>query len=248
MTTSNTVVTILIIIWLLTLGRSIIIMMGGNKLFDKAQKGGNSAFIPVINLFVMLEIADVSTFLGILLFIPGINILILMLMSYKVGVVFEKSAGFILGLIFLPFIFYPLLFRSDLKYKFRDENYFLALDSARADSINLMTQDEIDELNKTPDPIEPLVDSIFKSEIQMMEPVETYKASKLDSAALTKMDSLPYDDYQFAPIERIENYEPREDDVTQSEFAKFTDPQAQKSGSMFTSELDKDDKLEIVDL
>ena len=49
-TTSNKVVIIIIIIWLLTLGRSLIIMCGGNKLFDKALKGEKTAFFPIINL------------------------------------------------------------------------------------------------------------------------------------------------------------------------------------------------------
>ena len=246
-TTSNTVVTVLIIIWLLTLGRSIIIMCGGNKLFDKALKGGKTAFFPIINLFVMLEIADVSTFLGILLFIPGINLIILLLMSYKIGRVFDKSAGFTMGLMFLPFIFYPLLFRSDLKYKYRDENYFLALDSARADSINLMTEDEIQQLNNIKEIEEPVVDSIFKSQIEMIEPVEAYRASRLDQESLNKMENLTYDDYHFAPIERVEQNSPvfqNTSTIPQESEQKSE----QKAGSMFISELEKEEELEIVDL
>lgn len=202
---SNNIVKLIVAIWMLTLGRSILIMCGGSKLFDKALKGAKNAYIPIINLFVMLEIGEISTFLGILLFIPGINLIILVLMSYKVGKVFEKSDGFILGMMFLPIIFYPLLFRSDLKYKYKDENYFLALDSARADNINLMTQDEIQEINNTKEEnTQQLVDSIFKSELEMIEPTETYKAVKIDNATLDKMDDLPFDDNTFAPIERVD--------------------------------------------
>lgn len=241
-TTSNKVVIIIIIIWLLTLGRSLIIMCGGNKLFDKALKGEKTAFFPIINLFVMLEIADISTFLGILLFIPIVNVIILLLMSYKIGKVFEKSSSFTLGLMFLPFVFYPMLFKSDLKYKYRDENYFLALDSARADSINLMTEDEVQELNAYEETSEPQVDSIFKSQIDMIDPVATYKATKIDNEILDKMDKLDFNDNTFAPIERVEQDNPiyQNTSTTQNEEVK--------SSNMFTSELEKEDEVEFIDL
>lgn len=234
-TTSNTVVTLIIIIWFFTLIRSLIIMLGGNKLFDKAMKGGSTAFIPVINLFVMLDIGNVSTFLGILLFIPFVNLIILALMSYKIGKAFEKSTGFTLGLIFLPVIFYPTLFRSNLVYKYRDENYFLALDSARADNINLMSEEEVKDLSQTTKFKDEQVDSIFKSQLEMTEAAPSYRASRIDAETLNKMDNLDYDDNLFTPIERIE---PTVNNMNNNP----------SSSPTFTSELNKEEKVEIVDL
>lgn len=246
-TTSNTVLIVIVAVWLLTLGRSLLIMCGGNKLFEKALKGGKSAYMPIINLFVMLEIVDLSSFLGILLFIPGINVIILMIMSYKLGKVFEKSTSFTLGLVFLPIVFYLLLFRSDLKYKYRDENYFLSLnESAKADSINLMTEDEINELNNTFEIQEPVVDSIFKSKFETMEPVESYKAAKIDREILNRMDKLEFNDNTFEPIKKVENTSNVYENTFEGE--NSTDNTKNSGSSKFISELDKKDEIEFIDL
>ena len=115
-TTSRTAVIIIIMVWVLTLGRSVIIMFGGNNIFKKAYKNESSAFIPVLNLFYMLEIGDVSTFFGILFFVPFLNLLPLMLMGAGVGKNFKCSGGFTMGLMFLPMFFYPMLAFSDKSY------------------------------------------------------------------------------------------------------------------------------------
>ena len=141
-TASRTAVIIIATVWILTLGRSVIIMFGGNKIFKKAYKNENSAFIPVLNLFYMLEIGDISTFFGILFFVPFLNLLPLMLMGAGVGKNFKCTSGFKLGLIFLPIFFYPMLAFSDKSYKVSDEKYFKALFSVRGESTNLMTPDD----------------------------------------------------------------------------------------------------------
>ena len=92
-TTSRTAVIIIATVWILSLGRSVIIMIGGNNIFKKAYKNESSAFIPVLNLFYMLEIGDVSTFFGILFFVPFLNLLPLMLMGVGVGKNFKCSGA-----------------------------------------------------------------------------------------------------------------------------------------------------------
>ena len=90
---------VLIVIWSLTIGRSLLIMLGGN-LFEKAAKGKKTALYPIINLFTMLEIVDISTFYGILFFIPVLNLIVLVMMSYKLGIVFNCSLPYKIGLIY----------------------------------------------------------------------------------------------------------------------------------------------------
>ena len=128
-TTSKLVVLIIELVWALPIGRSIITMIGGKNVFRKVYKNENSSFIPILNLFSMLEIGDVSTFWGILFFVPFLNLIPLMLMGVGVGKNFNCSMGFTIGLVLLPFIFYPLLAFSDKSYKVNDEQYFKALDS-----------------------------------------------------------------------------------------------------------------------
>ncbi len=183
--TSKLILRIVIMIWSLSLGRSILIMLGGNKLFKKASKGEKTAFYPILNLFTMLEIVEVSTFFGILFFIPVINLIALILMSYKLGVVFNCNTGYKIGLILLPIVFYPMLSFSNKQYKVSDEEYFKALDNARGEKISLMTDVNVEPQAALANEEEAIttIDSIFKSEFDMIEEPEKYKATKIDILA-----------------------------------------------------------------
>lgn len=186
--TSKLILDAILVIWFLTLGRSIVIMIGGSKIFKKAHKGEKGAYIPILNLFTMLEIAEISTFFGILLFIPVCNVFVLIMMSYKLGTAFKTSFGYKMGLVFFPLMFYPLLGMNNKPYKLSDEEYFKALDNARGDSINLMTEEDIRKANEEVDPEDNVqIDSIFKSDIQLMEKVAPYKAAKIDLLGMNKL-------------------------------------------------------------
>ena len=187
--------TIVAIIWAFTLFRSILVMLVGKNIFQKATKGEKTAFYPVINLFTLLEVAGMSTFWGILLFVPFLNLIVLSLMSYKLGTSFNTGMGYKLGLVLLPIVFYPLLAFSNKHYKVNDEAYFKSMESAKNDSINLMTDEEIRRAaEKLPHDEKEDVDSIFKSNIQMMEQVEPYKAAKIDVLGMERLKADPTED------------------------------------------------------
>ncbi len=224
--TTKLVLTIITIIWLYTLARSILIMLCGKNIFKKARKGEKTAFYPIINLFTMLEVADIDTYWGILMFVPGINIIILTIMSIKLGKVFNVSGIYKLGLVIFPLMFYPLLSNSKFQYKVTDEEYFREMDSARNESINLMTEDDIKKINETEvDESYKDVDSIFKSDVQMMEKVAPYKAAKIDLLGLEKIKNSPIDDDVFKPIPRQESIESKEEIKNEN--------QTQNNNSMF---------------
>ncbi len=186
LTTTSKVLTIILIIWLLTLGWSLLIMIGGSRIFKKASKSEKTALYPVINLFTMLEVADISTFFGILLFVPGINILILLWMSYKLGYVFNTGIGFRIGLMILPIIFYPVLAFSDRSYKLTDEEYFKALDSSKANIKSLETDFDIPTPTDVTEETEE-VDSVFKSDFEVSEKAAPYKAVKIDLLGMERL-------------------------------------------------------------
>lgn len=236
--TINTLVTVVFIVLGITFTRSILIMLGGKNIFKKAHKGEKTAYYPIINLFTMLEIVDMSIFWGILFFVPGVNLIVLMIMSYKLGTVFNTSFGFKMGLVFLPICFYPLLFISDKQYKISDEEYFKALDNAKDESINLMTQDEINAENNEIVDAGPIVDSVFKSDLQLMEKPAPYKAAKIDLLDMEKEKAMSKEENIFEPIEVKEPPKPIKED---SEVPV-------ESTSKFTTELDKKKDMEYVDL
>ena len=179
--TINIIVIISLILLSMTFIDSIVIIFGGKKLFKKAQKNEKSAMYPVANLFTVLEITEMSTFYGILFFVPVVNGVVLSIMFYKLGNVFSTSGLFKVGLMFLPVIFFPILASSDKQYKLSDEEYLLKLDSAKDYSVNLLSDEELKEkFKETEETKENEVDSIFKSEVQMMDEVAPYKAKRND--------------------------------------------------------------------
>lgn len=86
------------------------------RIFQKANRSGINAIIPIYNMIVLLEIVNMSTWQVIFLLIPGVNLIVYAIMMYKVCKSFRKSNAFSIGCIFLPFIFLPILGFSDSEY------------------------------------------------------------------------------------------------------------------------------------
>lgn len=86
------------------------------KLFVKANKPGWASIIPIYNTIVMIQIAGRPVWWIILFFIPIVNFVILIIITENFVRAFGKNAGFVVGVIFLPMIFIPLLGYSDVKY------------------------------------------------------------------------------------------------------------------------------------
>jgi hypothetical protein len=86
------------------------------KVFTKAGKPGWASLIPIYNLYVLNEIGGKPGWWLLLYFIPVVNIVISILVLVGVAQNFGKGAGFAIGLIFLPMIFYPILAFSDAQY------------------------------------------------------------------------------------------------------------------------------------
>jgi len=78
-------------------------------LFTKAGKPGWAAIIPIYNMIVMLEIAQKPTWWLVLMLLPGIQLIWIIWTLNLFVKRFGKSSGYTVGIIFLPFIFLPLL-------------------------------------------------------------------------------------------------------------------------------------------
>jgi hypothetical protein len=86
------------------------------KVFSKAGRPGWAAIIPVYNAIVLLEIAGKPIWWIILLMIPLVNIIIAIVVYIDLAKSFGKSAGFAFGLLFLSFIFFPILGFGGARY------------------------------------------------------------------------------------------------------------------------------------
>jgi hypothetical protein len=80
---------------------------------EKAGEPGWACLIPVYNLIVLCRIAGKSGWWILWLFVPFINFVFAIILIMDLAKSFGKGLGFALGLIFLPFIFVPLLAFGD---------------------------------------------------------------------------------------------------------------------------------------
>jgi hypothetical protein len=79
------------------------------KVFVKAGKPGWAALIPIYNVIVMFEIAGLPAWNVVLLFVPLLNVYILVKADINLSKNFGKPGMFALGLIFLPIVFWGIL-------------------------------------------------------------------------------------------------------------------------------------------
>ena len=99
--------------WLVT----IIVLVSSWFIFQKAGRPGWAAIIPIYNVLVLLEIVGKPWWWLLLLLVPLVNIVIGILLTHELSKAFGKSGWYTVGLVFLPFIFYPLLAFGDAKYR-----------------------------------------------------------------------------------------------------------------------------------
>jgi hypothetical protein len=86
----------------------------GWKIFIKAGEPGWVCLIPVYGFYVMCKFCGVKNWW--LIFIPFANIYIAIVAMIALARSFGKDTGFGIGLIFLGFIFYPILGYGDAVY------------------------------------------------------------------------------------------------------------------------------------
>lgn len=87
------------------------------KVFEKAGKPGWAAIVPIYNLFVLLQIVNKPIWWIVLLLIPLINLVILIIVTIALAEKFGKGGGFAIGMVFLPFVFYPMLGFGDERFQ-----------------------------------------------------------------------------------------------------------------------------------
>jgi hypothetical protein len=87
------------------------------KAFEKAGQPGWAAIIPIYNVYIMIKISGNDWWWLILFFIPFINLLAAIKIGLDVAKGFGQGLGFGLGLVFLGFIFWPLLGFGDYQYQ-----------------------------------------------------------------------------------------------------------------------------------
>jgi len=79
------------------------------KIFTKAGEPGWASIVPLYNVIVLLKVAGKPWWWLLLMIIPFVNFVIAILVFLGLAKNFGKGAGFAMGLVFLGFIFFPIL-------------------------------------------------------------------------------------------------------------------------------------------
>ena len=94
----------------------VIVIAGMWKTFEKAGQPGWGCIIPIYNIYLMTKIAAKPAWWVIMFFIPLVNIVFAIMLYNEIAKKFGQGIGFTIGLILLPFVFFPILGFGDYTY------------------------------------------------------------------------------------------------------------------------------------
>lgn len=155
-----------IIIAVLAFILSLVYLIAIIRIYTKANEAWWKAIVPIYNIIVLMDIAKVKYINLLFLLIPILGMFIFMIKLYAgLAKRFNKGTGFVLGLVFLPFIFIPLLAFS------KDEKEV----SNKNSSMN-----EVDNLNN---------DNQLLENAQSIESLQVSNIETLESSNLNVIDN-----------------------------------------------------------
>ena len=105
------------VVFLIYMAVIVLIIASMWKIFTKAGEPGWAAIVPIYNMVVLLKIVGKPVWWIILMLIPFVNIVIFVMLAIALAQCFGKGAGFGIGLILLPFVFYPMLGFGSAQYQ-----------------------------------------------------------------------------------------------------------------------------------
>ena len=117
---------------------SLIMIISYWKIFTRKGKPGWAILVPIYNVIVLIQIAELSMIYFLLLFVPLVNIYAIFKINISIANKFDKTAAFGIGMIFLPVIFIPLLAFSD-----NETNHDKTETSSNFDAMNVIKDSNV---------------------------------------------------------------------------------------------------------
>ncbi len=106
----------LIVGYIVSLALTILLIVAQWKIFVKAGKPGWGAIVPFYNLYCLFDMSFGNGWLFLLTFVPCVGVVMNIIMYVKLSQAFGMSGAFAVGLIFLPYIFMPILGFGGARY------------------------------------------------------------------------------------------------------------------------------------
>ena len=98
-----------IFMYIIAIAASILLLVSMWKVFKKFGKPGWAAIIPIYNIYIMCEIAEKEWWYILLLCVPIANIYAMYVLYSAIANKLGKSTGFVIGMILVPYVFWPIL-------------------------------------------------------------------------------------------------------------------------------------------
>ncbi len=94
---------------LVLLAAAVVMVVSMWRLFERAGQPGWAALVPIYNMVVLLRVAGRPEWWVILMLVPMVNLGVAILLSIDLARVFGREEVFAVGLVLMPFVFYPIL-------------------------------------------------------------------------------------------------------------------------------------------
>ena len=101
----------------LYIGFIVLILASMWKIFAKMTQPGWYGIIPIFNYCVIAKQSGKDWWWGLLPLVPCIGIIFLIILWNELSKLFGKGVGYTIGIIFLPFIFLPMLAFGSAEYQ-----------------------------------------------------------------------------------------------------------------------------------
>lgn len=102
--------------WLISIAIAVFMAVVYWKIFVKADEPGWAILVPFYGSYVEFKIAFGNGWLFFLSFIPLANVIVGIMLPFKMASAFGKGVGYGFGLLLLPIIFYPMLAFGSSEY------------------------------------------------------------------------------------------------------------------------------------
>ncbi len=101
---------------LIVLAIAVFVLIGEVKVFMKAGKPGWAVIVPFYNMYCLCDIAFGNGWLFLLYFVPCANVVLAVILQFKLAAAFGRDIGFGFGLLFLTPIFMMILGFGSAEY------------------------------------------------------------------------------------------------------------------------------------
>ena len=152
------------IILLIGLAVAIFMIIANWKIFEKAEKPGWAAIIPVYNVYTLCNVVGINPWwILIVVLSPILNIVPILgalaefaviiyfqiLLNVSLARAFKKEDGFAVGLILLPIVFYPILgFGKENKYYGKNPMHDILFDNINNNNASNVNEAKYEENSK----------------------------------------------------------------------------------------------------